>query len=141
MNPQEEPIKKFHPHPFYFLLFYLSGIGFIVVSFFFLSYFLILLMTGLFVLALGEIARRAETFYVFENGVAREYKLLSTSRKFIEYDKIQDLEVSQSFFENILGIGSVDFDTAGSDAIEMTFHGVKNPYDLEKTIREKMKKV
>ena len=127
MDSTETIIKKEHPHPFYFLPFYLAGLVFMIVSFFFLSYFWILFMIGFFVLVLGEVARRAETFYIFESGVAREYRLLSTSRDFSSYDKIQNIEVEQSFIDNILGIGSIYIDTAGSDKTEVIFQGVKNP--------------
>lgn len=136
MNTNEQIIKKIHPDPLYFLDFYFSGIVFILVSYFF-SWVLVTL--GFFILALAEITRRAETFYISNSGVSREYKLLSTSKEFCEYNKIQNLEVSQSFLNNIFGIGNIHIDTAGSDKTEVNFHGIKYPYEIEKIIREKMK--
>ena len=88
MDINEQIIKKVHPHPFNFLGLYFSGIVFIVISFFF-SW--ILFVMGFFILILIEIVRRAETFYILEDGVAREYKLLSTSKEFCEYEKIQNM--------------------------------------------------
>lgn len=139
MDSNETIIKKFHPHPFYFIDFYFGGFAFIVASFFIPSFFWILFMIGIFVFVLAEIARRAETFFVLESGVGREYRLLSTSREFASYDKIQNVEVGQSFIDNIFGIGNVHFDTAGGNKTEVNFHGIKNPYNIESIVREKIK--
>ena len=131
----DDIIKKFHPHPLSCLVFYLSGIIFMILSFFFSRP---LFAIGFLAFILGEVVRRAETFYILDSGVARVYKLLSTSREFTEYEKIQNLEVSQSFIDNILGIGNIKIDTAGGDKTEVNFYGVGNPYYIEKIIREKM---
>ncbi len=136
MIDKEQIIRKFHPDPLYFIAFYFFGIIFIIFSFFFLWYISVI---GLLVIAVGEIVRRAETFYVLDGGVAREYKLFSTSREFCEYEKIQNLHVNQSFIDNIFGIGNVHVDTAGSDKTEVNFHGVRDPYKIESMIREKIK--
>jgi len=136
MDNSETIIKKTHPHPFYFFIFYFSGIVFVICSFFF-SW--ILFAIGILVFILGEVTRRAETFYILESGVGREYRLLSTSREFASYNKIQNMKVSQSFLDNILGIGNVHFDTAGADSTEVNFHGIKNPYEIERMVREKIK--
>lgn len=135
MDDIENIIKKFHPHPLTFFGFYFGGIFFVAAGLFF---FKILILMGIFVFILGEVFRRAETFYLLKGGVERGYNLLSTSRKFIEYEKIQNIEVEQSFIENIFGIGTLKFDTSGTDEIELSFYGVKDPYSIEKIIREKM---
>ena len=138
MDINEPVIKKFHPHFLGYLVFYISG-----VIIFILGYFLYwpLCLIGLLTIALGEVARRAETFYLLESGVTREYKLLSTSRDFVEYEKIQNIKVRQSFLENILGIGNLHMDTSGGDKTELNFRGVVDPYGVEHIIREKMKLV
>jgi putative membrane protein len=138
MDSSEKVIKKFHQHWFGFLGLYLVGIVVFLLGFVFSK---ILVLAGIIVLVLVEVSRRAETFYIMESGVARTYHFLSTSRKFIEYEKIQNIEVHQSFLENILGIGDVEFDTSGTHLVELGFYNVDNPYSLEKTIRNKMKNV
>lgn len=136
MDIREPVIKKLHPHPFYYLGFYFSGIIFLFLGFLLSEY---LFLVGFFVFILAEISRYAETYYILESGIARQHKLFSTSRKFAEFDKIQNIEVTQSFLENILGIGNVHLDTAGADKQEVSFHGIKDPYRIENIIREKMK--
>lgn len=143
MEPQEQSIKKIHPHFLGFLIFYFFGFIFgvagVILSLFIIKLGIAVILIGVFIVVLGETSRRAETFYLLDNGVAREFKLLSTSRKFAEYHNIQNIEVNQSFIENIFGLGSIKFDTSGSDLIEVSFHGVKDPYGIEKIVREKMK--
>lgn len=136
MDSEESIIKKLHPHPIGYLVFYLTGIIIFILGFFI---FWPLLILGLLTFALGEVSRQAETFYVLETGVAREYKLLSTSRTFAEYGKIQNIEINQSFLENMFGIGTIHLDTAGTDKMEVSFRGVLDPHGIERIIREKMK--
>jgi len=143
METPEQAIKKMHPHILNFLIFYFFGFIFAVaggiLSFFILKLGIAVILIGVFIVLLGETSRRAETFYLLDSGVAREFRLLSTSRKFAEYHNIQNIEVNQSFVENIFGLGSVKFDTSGSDLIEVSFHGVKDPYGIERMVRERMK--
>lgn len=145
MDIREPIIKKLNPHPFYHLAFYASGIVFLVIAFFVVWHSflagLFLVLVGALVFILAEISRRAETFYVLESGIAREYKFLHTSREFAEYSKIQNMKVRQSFIENMLGIGNIHADTAGGEKSEVNFHGIVDPYGIEHIIREKMKNI
>ncbi|MEK7588850.1 MAG: PH domain-containing protein [Patescibacteria group bacterium] len=135
MHINEGILKKQHPHPISFFGFYFISLVIIAVG---LAYFWQLIALGVLMFIFGEVLRKATTYYVLDSGVAKEYKFLSTSRKFSEYEKIQNVEVSQSFFENILGIGSVRFDTAGTGTVEVSFRHVYHPYSIEKIVREKM---
>jgi membrane protein YdbS with pleckstrin-like domain len=40
---------------------------------------------------------------------------------------VQNVNTNQRPLERMLGIGSVDFDTAGTDDSDFTFHGVEDP--------------
>ena len=135
MHQEENVILKLHPHPLLFLGFYLGGFGLAVAGFF---VFQPLILIGVLIALLGEIVRRAETFYVTADGVTQEYKFLSTSRKSAEYRRIQNIEIRQSILENMFGIGNIHFDTAGMDKTEVNFHGVSDPYRIEKIVREKI---
>lgn len=86
-----------------------------------------------------ELVRRADRLVIYEDGVAREFKLLSTRRVFAEFDSIQDLEVTQSFIERMLGIGTIHINTAGSHGQEIVFKGVPHFEDIEAAIRRKMR--
>lgn len=136
MDSNETIIKKVHPHPASFLGFYFAGIISIFVGFVVSWYFI---LGGVVVFILAEIVRRAETFCVLQSGVERRYHLLSTSKSFMEYDKIQNIEVRQSVLHRMLGVGNVHVDSAGGDNTEVNFIGVQHPYEIERIIREKMK--
>lgn len=137
MHITEGVVFKAHPHWLQSLRFYFIGLVAVLGGIFF-PRFWFAIPVGVLIIAIGELVRFAETFYVLESGVAWQYRLLSTSRKFAEYEKLQNLEVNQSFLENIVGVGSIKFDTAGVDKIEVSFHLVKNPYQIEKIVRSKM---
>lgn len=135
METKDKIIKKFHSHPLHFLGLYLGGAIFCLFGFLFHPLIIIL---GLLVIFLIELSRNCENFFIMDSGVGREYRLLSTSRKFIGYDKIQNVEVRQSFIENIFGIGTVKFDTAGTNEVELHFPGIRNPHKIEEIVRERM---
>lgn len=139
MYPEEEIIKKKHPNPIGYLPLYLSGVVALVFGIIFLSWPLGFI--GIAIIVIAELSRRAETYYILTTGVAREHRLLTTSRDFAEYDKIQNIKVTQSFFEHILEIGTVRIDTAGGDVSEVNFKHIGDPYRIEAIIREKMKEV
>ncbi len=138
MNINEPILKKFHPHFLGYLAFYMSGGILFILGYF--TYWPLYLI-GILTILLGEVVRRAETFYLLESGVTREYKLLTTSRDFVEYEKIQNIKVRQSILENIIGVGNIHMDTSGGDNTEINFKGVSDPYGIEHIIRENMKKV
>ncbi len=132
MHNQDGIIKVLHPHWFYYLDLYVFCIIALAVGIVFVWQFIIfsiLLFIGI------EIFRRAHKYYLLETGVSREYKLFSTSRKYAEYYKIQNIEVHQTFLQNILGVGTIRFDTPGSDLYEIHFDAVSNPYEIEKKVR------
>ncbi len=135
LHIENKVIKKFHSHPLHNLSFYFVGFIFIALG---VIWEWPAAVLGIIIFVLGEVVRRATTFYLLDSGVARGYKLFSTYRKYMEYENIQNVEVSQTFFENIIGVGNLKFDTSGSDKIEVEFTAVPRPYAIEKIIREKM---
>ena len=142
---QEQPIMKLHPSFLGFFGYYLMGGILIIAGIASLVFGLFTLgavgvLAGVITFFLAEISRRAETFYLLENGVAGEYKMLSTSRKFVDYQNIQNMEVNQNFIENIFRIGNVRFVTAGTEKMEiLSFHKVSDPYGIEEMVQNKMK--
>ena len=45
-------------------------------------------------------------------------------------DRVQNVNTEQSLRERILRVGTVDFDTAGSDDSEFRFVGIANPTEV-----------
>ena len=52
------------------------------------------------------------------------------------YNKITDLRLNQTMFDKVLNIGTIGIDTAGTDAIEIRFIGVRNPVYIQNKISE-----
>jgi uncharacterized membrane protein YdbT with pleckstrin-like domain len=134
----EEFVKKLQPHPLAYFFYYLGGGLIMLTSLWFgaINFFI-----GLFIVLLTEIIRRAESFLILETGVSREFKFVSTVKTFAEYEKIQDIKVSQNLVDRIFGIGNVFINTAGSPSAEIIFRGIKNPYEVDKIIQEKLEQI
>src|SRR3954451_20316698 len=47
-----------------------------------------------------------------------------------QLDRVQNVNTDQSLFQRVLQIGTVDFDTAGTDDSDFTFHGIANPDEV-----------
>lgn len=133
MRNQDGIIKVLHPHWFYYIDLYFFSLIALAVGIFFFWQFIIFAVIFFFGV---EIFRKAHKYYLLDTGISREYKLFRTSRKYAEYAKIQNIEVKQTFIQNILGIGTILFDTPGSDLYEIHFDAVSNPYEIEKTVRK-----
>ena len=135
LHLQGQIIEKHHPHWLSFLNYYFFGVLLIAVGAVYLWEVAVL---GLLIFVFGEVIRRATTFYLLDTGVARGYNFFSTSRKFTEYENIQNVEVSQTFIENLFGVGHVRFDTSGSHSFEIDFAAINDPYSIEKKVRSRM---
>lgn len=85
-----------------------------------------------------EIVRRADRLAFYKDGIAREYRLLSTSRTFAEYDAIQDLDMNQGLLERAFGIGTLHINTSGGHGKEIIFKGVARCHEVEAALRQKM---
>lgn len=131
----ENVIEKFHPHWLGYVSYYFSGIIIVVIGAIFLWQ---LIALGILVFVFGEILRKAETYYILDNSVAKGYMFFSSYRKVVLYKNIQNIEVNQSFLERIFGVGDVGFDTSGSHDMEVEFKYVARPYSIEKTVRQRM---
>jgi uncharacterized membrane protein YdbT with pleckstrin-like domain len=131
-------MKILKPHPFAYLFYYLGGVTIFLLLLNF-GKLLYGVVAGAVIVALTEIVRRAEKFYVGENEVGRIFKLITSDKVSARYGKIQDIEVEQSIFDRIFNIGKIKINTAGSPAPEIIFRGVKNPYGIESAIRKRLK--
>ena len=102
---------------------------------------ILMLLVAVFGFAMIELVRRADRLALYRDGIAREYRLFTTRKTFAEYESVQDLEVTQSFIERLLGTGTIHVNTSGSHGQEIVFRGITRPHDLEAAIRTKMRPV
>jgi uncharacterized membrane protein YdbT with pleckstrin-like domain len=95
-------------------------------------------LIGLLVFGVTELVRRTETFYIFENGLSREFTFLSSSSLFVDFGNIEELRVSQTIPERVFGIGTIYVETAGEQAGGLEFRNIRNPYEIEIFVRQRM---
>jgi uncharacterized membrane protein YdbT with pleckstrin-like domain len=73
--------------------------------------------------------RRVETRYTITNQRLRIQRgILSKSVQQTRIDRVQNVNTRQSLFDRMLRVGTVDFDTAGTDDSDFTFIGVGSPH-------------
>jgi uncharacterized membrane protein YdbT with pleckstrin-like domain len=86
------------------------------------------------VLLVGFI-RRVETRYTITNQRLRIQRgILSKSVQQTRIERVQNVNTTQSLFDRILRVGTVDFDTAGTDDSDFTFVGVGSPHRVVEAV-------
>jgi uncharacterized membrane protein YdbT with pleckstrin-like domain len=84
---------------------------------------------------IGAMLKRAQTTYtITDRRLTIERGLLSREVHETGLDRVQNVGARQSVLERILGVGSVDFDTAGGAEFEFRFTGVEHPRRIVRTV-------
>jgi uncharacterized membrane protein YdbT with pleckstrin-like domain len=60
--------------------------------------------------------------------------ILSKATQETRIQRVQNVNTDQSLFERLLQVGTVDFDTAGSDDYNFVFGGVAEPEDVVRRV-------
>src|SRR5919199_3513354 len=88
----------------------------------------IVLVAALAVVLLVGLVRRLGTHYLVTTQRLRIRRgILSRRVQQTQLDRVQNVNTDQSLFERILQIGTVDFDTAGTEDSDFVFEGISNP--------------
>jgi uncharacterized membrane protein YdbT with pleckstrin-like domain len=75
--------------------------------------------------------RRVTTRYTITSQRLRiERGLLSKHVQQTRIERVQNVNTNQTFVSRLLRVGTVDFDTAGTDDSDFTFTGVGNPHEV-----------
>ena len=79
--------------------------------------------------------RRVETRYTITNQRLRIQKgILSKSVQQTRIERVQNVNTNQTFVSRLLRVGTVDFDTAGTDDSDFTFVGVGSPHRVVEAV-------
>jgi uncharacterized membrane protein YdbT with pleckstrin-like domain len=79
-------------------------------------------------LILVGFVRRISTVYTITNQRLRIKRgILSKRIQQTRIDRVQNVNTEQSVIDRLLRVGTVDFDTAGTDDSDFTFAGVSSP--------------
>ncbi|MBA2348274.1 MAG: PH domain-containing protein [Solirubrobacterales bacterium] len=98
---------------------------------------LVALTLAFLTVLIGAIARRRVRYVITSQRLYIREGLLSKYEQQTRLDRIQDVSTRQSFFQRMLGIGTVDFDTAAGESDEdFAFHGVADPGEVVRAVDE-----
>ena len=96
------------------------------------------LIVGIFIIIITELVRRANTYFITTKRLIHEFTFLSRKISSVIYDRIQDLHLTQSILERIVGIGTLHINTAGTHFVELKFKGISNPISIKRLIEQRM---
>ncbi len=86
----------------------------------------------------GLVERRRTTYTITSERLTIETGLLARELHETRLDRIQNVACRQSMYERLLGVGTVDFDTAGID-FEFAFHGVADPQEIARAVNRALR--
>src|SRR5919202_5806285 len=91
----------------------------------------VVLVVALAIVLVVGLVRRLGTHYLVTTERLRIRRgILARRVQQTQLNRVQNVNTDQSFFERILQVGTVDFDTAGTDDSDFTFHGIANPEEV-----------
>jgi uncharacterized membrane protein YdbT with pleckstrin-like domain len=92
-----------------------------------LAVFVLVLLTG--------VLRRMRTTYTITNRrLTIDFGLVSREMHETRLERVQNVRSRQTMLQRVLGVGTVDFDTAAGAAYDFAFHGVEDPTRIVRTV-------
>lgn len=85
-------------------------------------------------LAKGWIARVATLYTVTDRRLIIRRGILARKERAAHIDRVQNVNLTQSFFDRLFGVGTLDFDTAGTEDSDFKFIGIADPDALRARI-------
>jgi uncharacterized membrane protein YdbT with pleckstrin-like domain len=141
LHPGEEIVFEGHPSWRAVLSFYVGGVAIVAVAAAIgalVSGAAIAIVAGAVVLAIvilaGLIKRQATRYVITSERLHIRHGILSKTTQETRVQRVQNVNTEQSFFERIMQVGTVDFDTAGTDDSEFRFVGVANPEEVVRAV-------
>ena len=87
-----------------------------------------LAVAGIAAVLLGGLLKRISTHYIVTNQRLRIRRgILAKNVQQTRIDRVQNVNTEQGFVDRVLRVGTVDFDTAGTDDSEFRFVGIADP--------------
>jgi uncharacterized membrane protein YdbT with pleckstrin-like domain len=86
------------------------------------------------VLVWGFVRRLATTYTITNRRLTIKVGLLSREMHEARLERVQNVSSRQRVLERLLGVGTVDFDTAAGAAYDFSFRGVDDPGGICRTV-------
>ena len=90
--------------------------------------FILLVMA--IVLVAGFIRRFATVYTITTERLRIKHGIIARHVQQTDIERVQNVNVNQSVIERLLQVGTVDFDTAGTDDSDFKFAGVEDPEEV-----------
>jgi uncharacterized membrane protein YdbT with pleckstrin-like domain len=84
----------------------------------------------------GLARRGATTYTITSQRLTIQLGLLSRELHETQLARVQNVGTHQSVLERMLGVGTVDFDTAGGAGFDFAFRGVAHPRVIARTVHD-----
>jgi uncharacterized membrane protein YdbT with pleckstrin-like domain len=137
LHPGEEVVFEGHPSWRGVLSFYVYGVGAAVIVGIVIGLVgatvlgSIVAVAGIAVVLLAGLVKRMATHYVVTSQRLRIRRgILAKKVQQTRIDRVQNVNTDQRLIDRILSVGTVDFDTAGTDDSDFTFRGIANPDEV-----------
>jgi uncharacterized membrane protein YdbT with pleckstrin-like domain len=86
------------------------------------------------VIVWGLVRRIATTYTITDRRLTIRSGLLARELHECRLERVQNVNTRQRLLERMLGIGTVDFDTAAGAAYDFSFRGVEDPGGIVRTV-------
>lgn len=80
------------------------------------------------------IRRLATTYTITNQRLTIRFGLLSRELHETRLERVQNVNSRQSVLDRMLGVGTVDFDTAGGAGFDFAFRGITHPQEVVRTV-------
>jgi uncharacterized membrane protein YdbT with pleckstrin-like domain len=137
LHSGEQVVFEGHPSWRALLSFYIGGVAgavAIAVVIGLITSFFTGLVAGVVlvaaVLGFGLFKRMSTTYLVSNQRLYIRRGMLSKREQQTRIDRVQNVNTEQSLRERMLRVGTVDFDTAGTDDSEFKFVGIASPNEV-----------
>ena len=134
LHPDEQIVFDGHPSWRGILGFYIAGVLVAVVAGVLVGVLagatpgVVVVVGALLAVLVVGLVKRVETSYVVTTQRLRIRRgILSRHVQQTRLDRVQNVNTSQTLVERMLRVGTVDFDTAGTDDSEFAFRGIADP--------------
>jgi uncharacterized membrane protein YdbT with pleckstrin-like domain len=87
-------------------------------------------------LARGMVRRARTTYTITDRRLTIQRGLLARELHEATLERVQNVASRQSLVERLLGVGTVDFDTAGSAEFDFSFAGVEHPRHVVRMVEQ-----
>jgi phage FluMu protein Com len=144
----EQRVKIVHPaviraHPFSILglwtLILLSAVGVIYLGLIrnstaWLIGSGVILLAALATLGVWKVLSLSETLEITNKRSVLRRGLLSKATTEVVHDDIRNFQITQTFLQRVLKVGTIGISSAGQDAVEIVMHDAPHPEEVRKVI-------